>query len=295
MTKEFDAICLVAVAPKGDRDSFAAEYGTGFFIHKNNSHTYVATCAHVVRSAWIEEKKIEILVNGNVSDISAYNQDADIALLQVNRTLPNSSILPISDSADEGECIRVMGMSALSSNREKRDMLTLNGSLVRESAWSISGVTKIPTWRMRLDDSDFKLQVGYSGAPVISVEKEGVIGVVSHKMKNGSTGIMVSSSVLKAMWNAFSPEPLICVKDVPTKSGRSTSPLLEHYQNSLKDKAKQLETISQIINRIEKARLLETNVTVQISLEAQVEERKEMAQKIETEIDDLREKAEELA
>lgn len=289
MTNRFDAICLVAVAHKDESVAFSKEYGTGFFIHENEWHTYIATCAHVVKSAYLDKESLEVFVNGSLSTITAYDQDADIAILQSNKVLSGSKILPISNRSNEGERIQIVGISALAGDRMKRGMLTLEGSLVRESAWSISGETKIPTWRIRLDDSDFKLQVGYSGAPVISVDQGSIIGMISHKMRDGSTGIMVSTSVLKSTWSDFSKELLMPSENTyaQQKSQKSASPLLEHYQKTLDDKNDQLEIINQIINRIEKARLYETSVATQISLEAQIEERKEISKKITLEINDL--------
>lgn len=298
MISMFEAICLVAVSCEHENSTISTEYGTGFFIHQSKYNTYVATCAHVVRSAFSCDKKVEVLVNGYSSIVKAHDQDSDVAILQVNQVLPKAIVLPIHSSARKDEQIQVIGMSALGSEREKREMLMLEGALVKESAWSISGGRKIPTWYIRLDDTEFKLRDGFSGAPVISKHEGHVVGIISHKAKSGVSGITVSSIVCNELWHTFSSEALTKTltqaanmtvvtdffgKDLETKKNAV-------LQKEISGKYSHLDVIISKINRLEKRILISGFETEKIDLESQVEQLREIKINLGKDIEELEKK-----
>ena len=289
---KFDSVCLVTVSSNDTDNSSSAsdEYGTGFFVYQDDSATYVVTCAHVVQDAYIDYENHKILLDGQYqADIAAYDADADICVLQAK--IPNAvASLRLSNSAREGQEIRVIGMSAFSGKREKRDVLSLNGFLAKEAAWSFPGKARIPTWHLKLSEDDFKLKPGYSGSPVLSKDSSDVIGIVSHRVHSGYSGIAVSAQILKSVWAGCPQAIFLNISATAYKSeeeSKNNIVGLSYYEKGIKRKEEELNEYAEKRAIFEKARLTEASVKAQIDLDNQIKECKKKEQELLQELIEL--------
>lgn len=303
---EFDSICLIAtisVDEEGFNSSNPA-YGTGFFIYRSGTYSYAVTCAHVVKDAYEHSRSYEVSVEGKVARIEAYDSSIDIAILRVS-SLKEHSILPLSLDAYEGQEIQVLGISQLSkANRDKRELLPLNGILVKESSWVSLYESRVRTWHLKLEASDFKLQSGYSGSPVVSREHGHILGIVSHKIKDGSLGIVVSTTAIqKLVENLSSSEIALAVKSQQL-SGKVSKPVshlkkiktdyqnyeVSHLEKRLENRVNQRHMNEELLNDLKNSLMTETNVKVKMRLRREIDECQETKIEIDRDIETIKER-----
>ncbi len=176
-------------------------FGTGFIIARDQSYSYVLTCAHVLEQiksknsaedtlkiAGFLDKSLEFVACGSGDEI-------DIAVLKVPVLFdaPLFEECIIGNSSNE---ILISGYSSFEGkNQAQRNLVGTLGESIRinnaqginVSAWDIN---------IKLTDGFSKLAPGYSGSPVYN-NKGKIIGIVSH-MRGAEAGHAVCiSNVLR--------------------------------------------------------------------------------------------------
>ena len=302
MENTLDSVCLVAISPIEEKNpsSSSINYGTGFFVQDDGAYSYVVTCAHVVKDAYEEKQKYQVSIDEHTGEIEIYDEDTDIAVVRVDIS-KTISVLRLVSVAQEGERIQVIGMSSLSKHRQKRDIIPLDGNLSKKTAWTVSGKEKVSTWYLKLNNADFRLQTGYSGAPVINKENGYVVGIVSHKVPDGYAGIAVSAAMLKRIWKSLPEE--IFIDDVQVSDQRVTTvnnhsaagQFAKYYQEQINGKHKQLTKISEKRDKLENVRITESSEKIKIDLDEEIEKCKELEKKLLKEIEEFSKKIDALS
>ncbi len=302
MDNMLDSVCLVTVSRVEDQNisSSSTSYGTGFFVHNAGVYSYVVTCAHVIKDAYEEKQKYKVSIDEHTGEIEIYDEDTDIAVVRVNIS-KKISVLRLVSVTQEGEKIQVIGMSSLSKHRQKRDIIPLDGDLSKKTAWTISGKEKVSTWYLKLNNTDFRLQTGYSGAPVINKKNGCVVGIVSHKVPDGYAGIAVSAAMLKRIWKSLPEE--IFINDfqfsderVNTVSNHSaTGQFMKYYQEQINGKHKQLSKNGEKRDKLEKARITEGSEKNKIDLDEEIEKCDELEKKLFEQIEEFAKKIDALS
>ncbi|WP_346294247.1 serine protease [Sphaerothrix gracilis] len=267
-----ECICLVTIKALEDQASGSVEieFGTGFFIYENSTFMYAITCAHVVEKAQEQAEKYQILVNGETAFLEAYSLDADIAVLKVN-TAKEYPMLQLSDSAYKEQKVRIIGIPPFDKRRERRELIALDGILSKSSKWFMSGRNKVPIWYLALDDPEFRLKPGFSGAPVVDQATSNVVGILSIQIKDGHRGIAICTSSIKLIWEQLPKEVFV---ESPLSDLRDQSLVTEFQLSLLKDeivsKKSELEQVNQIISRLRKRNLFSANEREKIDLESHI-------------------------
>jgi len=155
--------------------------GTGFVVHASG---LIATCYHVLRAAVKEpiagktfafEPLINLKVNVPVVALDRYDEQHDVALLQVEGPLPDGievASLVSSDVAISGMRFQVQGYGKMKENAETHDYSSAGGIII--------GPDQERATKLLLLESK-QVRRGMSGGPVIVEAAGGVVGVVSKR------------------------------------------------------------------------------------------------------------------
>ncbi|MCL2935290.1 MAG: trypsin-like peptidase domain-containing protein [Trichodesmium sp. MAG_R02] len=196
-----DSIFLIRSAKK------ANVIGTGFIFHKQQNYTYLLTCAHVIQDVGGEEN---IRVNKLPAEVIKIGdvQGFDVAILKINTTFSASSLnLRILDGKEGKKLeVKIPGYYLFGQNNAFRHQ-TIRGKMIVEvdghkAIQIIENVTeKVAVGKLEIKKG--MLRSGYSGAPVIDINTESVVGLVTHKIDvdgKGKSGVAISIEALEQIW-----------------------------------------------------------------------------------------------
>jgi hypothetical protein len=195
MTYE-SSLVLISSTDEGNKN-----FGTGFVIDQHDGHTYILTCAHVVRNAKGKEGKIKVndVIAEEVAISPPYGAD-DLAVLRVQGQIG----APLSRSAigEKGLSFTSLGYQPVMVRGMTESVITarLQGTLGASIIQQIRGQsfhTKL--WELDIKEGSLPLP-GYSGAPIVvdTAQGECVIGVL--RMQQGERILAISIEALDRVW-----------------------------------------------------------------------------------------------
>ena len=175
------------------------KFGSSVLIHKDESVSYLLTCAHVVRDVGgVHKVKVDI----HPAEIVAQGSDNysdDLAVLRVNKSL-GASILPLGNLSKRGSrFFTSVGWSLYDKRNKLFRLEPIQGRLTRTvKLKSREQEGFVDAWEINLD-SISKLQRGHSGAPILDRDSRLVIGIISHREEE-KTGLAISITILDSIW-----------------------------------------------------------------------------------------------
>ena len=197
-------------------------FGTGFVIHKDTNHTYLLTCAHVVKDVGGAET---IRANGRPATVIASGEDKgfDLAVLTVEGLLDKPP-LNLCASGEKNKPFIISGFYELAPKAPPA-LRDIEGQLGRQIRLpSKDGGDRINGWDLIIKDK-YYLQPGYSGSPVIDQETNYVLGVVSYRIGKGEEGLAISIEALKQIWEDI-PSRIFkdfAIKDITLNESKQAS------------------------------------------------------------------------
>lgn len=193
-----DSVVLIT-----SKDSDNPRFGTGFVVRRAGDMAYVVTCAHVVRDVGAET----IWANGiaGVAIASGDELGLDLAVLKVEGLTNNSaSAFELHDSGAAGKSFRTEGFQVFDARAKTHLKKSLRGTLSEPVQLTPrSQFSAIRAWELHLSDGN--IQDGYSGSPVIDDAAGTVLGVISHRIRDG-VGLAISIEELERIWKPVESE-----------------------------------------------------------------------------------------
>jgi hypothetical protein len=186
--------------------------GTGFVIQHTDEHTYLLTCAHVVRDVGGSE---QVKAAARSAQVVALGDDSglDLAVLRIER-LVNRSSLNLHPNGKPGMMVRIEGYYKYLSYRALEE---INGQLGKDFRLSDTQQQHFATaWYVKIDNSD-RLLSGYSGAPVYDAES-GVVLAVAITRDGDQQGRVLSIDALPLIWPEMPPLLLSSNKDTSKRT-----------------------------------------------------------------------------
>jgi len=181
--------------------------GTGFAFYRKQGYTYLLTCAHVVEDVGGEGN---VVVNNSYGEIIAIGntQGFDLAVLRIKEPLDIPLLKLKSLEKAKGKKIEIFGHYLF--GEAKRPSFEKIKGEVAEKSFLVSkfreGATKkVATWKLKMNKS-YLLQKGYSGAPVVDLNTNFVLGVATDMEGNGEKGRAISVEALKEIWPEVPPQ-----------------------------------------------------------------------------------------
>ncbi|WP_220198094.1 SUMF1/EgtB/PvdO family nonheme iron enzyme [Ktedonospora formicarum] len=175
-------------------DHTESHFGTGFVIYNDERHTYLVTCAHVIREVGGPEK---VEISGMQAKVIALGPEdgADIAVVRIERHFARET-LPLYETSAIGKPFRTAGFQ---SDGRQHLIRELHGQLGEQvGIQQRRQQERIKAWDLEVTDK-FTLQPGYSGSPVVN-EDDHVIGIVNTRRGEGKTGVAISVEALRSIW-----------------------------------------------------------------------------------------------
>lgn len=170
--------------------------GTGFVIHRDAASAYVLTCDHVVEDL-VESG--EIRVNGRAAHIEARGtgEGIDLAVLRVVGLPAHYSVLRLHALGQRGKQVHLAGFRRAGEEHLVRSM---GGTLGEQVGVQRAGaLARVRGWDLKIE-GDQRLERGYSGSPVMDEATNAVLGVVSHRVGSGDSGICISVEAVSTIW-----------------------------------------------------------------------------------------------
>jgi hypothetical protein len=180
--------------------------GTGFIIHQDEQITYVLTCDHVVLEV-TDRGKAQVEVDSHpVEEVINGGYRCDLAVLKVKDKLAQLPALKLGTVGQKGREFIISGYFDSAGTPRLEDV---NGKLGATGITNKDG-DRAPTWNLEIsEDSNHKLQRGYSGSPVIDKDSGYVLGVVFQDRE--AVGLAISIEALKKVWQEM-PDNLIYIE-----------------------------------------------------------------------------------
>jgi hypothetical protein len=155
-------------------------FGTGFIFYNEDNLAYVLTCAHVLEDIFEENsmKAKDLLVDGKSASVESAGTGNGLDLAVVKVSEIDNECLNLKESSQTGSSVIIVGFHKYGKHRRKgilkgklgnRFLLQDNIATLSMSAWDIEF------------EKENSLDSGYSGSPVIEVETEKVVGVLSYQ------------------------------------------------------------------------------------------------------------------
>lgn len=168
--------------------------GTGFVIHHTADHTYILTCAHVVRDMGGKDQVNAATLPAEVIAIGEDN-GLDLAVLRVAQ-LTERPPLRLCAGGNPGQAVQIEGYYKYVSFRA---LEAITGRLAKSFTLSDTGHTHYePAWYVTIDDHE-KLLGGYSGSPVCDSGTGAVLGVMITS-DGEQQGRAISINALTRIW-----------------------------------------------------------------------------------------------
>jgi S1-C subfamily serine protease len=278
------SVCLIV-------NESSSSWGSGFSIYQDDGSTYVVTCAHVVGSA-----QEHILVNGKESEVVAIGEGwVDIAVLKVQGLEGKPPLKPCSFNEPK-RSIKIPGISKLKDDRALRILNGILGDPLQ--LMSTSGEKVVDAWDLKLDDGEYAIKEGYSGSPVIDVETNGVIGIVSHRVEKGEKGIAIAIGAVQNIWVDM---PGGMLRQITVLHGNKTpmmSPVkkgrLERLERSYAMEQAQQTRLIEKLDRWQRELGMTANLGQKVELEHQIQQIQQELKEVEKRLNDLENKIDSL-
>lgn len=181
-----------------DEDNRA--FGTGFVIHQSAEAIYVLTCAHVVTDVGGEEV---LQVENFSAEVAAFGEEEglDLAVLKVE-ALWDKTPLHLGGQTEPGKPFMTEGFQLFSKTHLTRPLDGILGDQVGLHSKRLG--ERIQAWDLEITD-DYTLQPGYSGSPVVDTATNQVVAIVSHRQREGKSGLAISIQSLEGIWRMVDP------------------------------------------------------------------------------------------
>ncbi|NTW04477.1 MAG: trypsin-like peptidase domain-containing protein, partial [Oscillochloris sp.] len=167
--------------------------GTGFIIHQEGEHSYILTCAHVVRDMGGATQVLAATLPAEQIVIGEEN-GLDLAVLRVAR-LAGRPALSLRAGGKTGQTVSIQGYSKYI---QYRPLETLNGRTTQLFLLSDSQQQRFAdAWYITIDDQQ-KLLGGYSGSPVC--DADGAVISVMITSEGAQQGRAISVEALHHIW-----------------------------------------------------------------------------------------------
>jgi hypothetical protein len=183
------------------KESNNSHFGTGFVIRKVSGTAYILTCSHVVRDVGGKEKVIIEKLDAEVF-VSGEGYGIDLAVLRVDGLVNKLEINENRSDERENRFITA-GFQRYGGGYLIR---SLEGTLSVAGYQSSINSSNIRGWDLRIQ-SDYSLQPGFSGSPVIEEVSGRVLGIVSHR-EGERRGFAISIRELDKIWACINREEL---------------------------------------------------------------------------------------
>ena len=184
-------------------DAKNTAFGSGFIVARDQSYSYLLTCAHVLDQINgkppATENKLKISgVDVAVEIVKCGASDAiDMALLKVAGLFDKPLFEQFMLGQEQAD-IKVTGYSLFDSKNSQHTKHDLKGKL-NNRAKIVSNNQEYPFLDISIQDDDFsKLEGGYSGSPLYNAAGQ-VLGVISHR-RSGEMGHAFCISNLKTLY-----------------------------------------------------------------------------------------------
>lgn len=189
MTTTQPPIVLIQSAAQGNK-----AFGTGFIFQHSDEHTYILTCAHVVRDVGGTQS---VLVNQQPATVVALGEDnaLDLAVLQIP---PLANRPPLRLQATDHEQFAVV-IEGYYKHATFRPLEQINGECTKTFQLSDSQAKHyVQGWYIAIHEQD-KLVGGYSGSPVIDVAT-GTVAALMITSEGERQGRAISIAALPHIW-----------------------------------------------------------------------------------------------
>ncbi|NTV63974.1 MAG: trypsin-like peptidase domain-containing protein [Oscillochloris sp.] len=183
------------------REAGNSAIGTGFIIHQAGEHSYILTCAHVVRDVGGEA---QVVAGKQPAEVIAMGEHdgLDLAVLRVAH-FTDRTPLSLRASAQAGQTVSIQGYSKYI---QYRPLETLNGRTTQLFLLSDSQQQRFAdAWYITIENQQ-RLLGGYSGSPVCT-DDGAVIGVMITS-EGEQQGRAISIAALRHIWPTM-PEGLV--------------------------------------------------------------------------------------
>jgi hypothetical protein len=171
----------------------AAEWGTAFVIHSDDTSTYLLTCAHVVHD--LGGNTFVMVGEHAATVVASGGNDIDVAVLRVNAPLkiPAISLCTVAYPLSQ---FHLQGLSKLASQFQSNSLSGRLGKAV--TLFSRGSLLGHRAWELTMDSSS-RLQFGQSGSPVLTDDGK-CIAIAALRKGQGELGIAISIGVLRHIW-----------------------------------------------------------------------------------------------
>lgn len=190
-------VVITSQNPNNDR------FGTGFFVHRSETVSFLISCAHVVVEVGGAS---EIMIGDKAGKIVAMGaeDELDLAVLEVEG-FQNVPLLKLGVCGWKGSDFVTAGFHKFGQFQSIRKLEGKLGEQVGLESRQID--ERIMAWDLEITSVPY-LQNGFSGSPIIDKEREYVIGVASYKQGNGRKGLAISIEEVNRIWRSM-PSNLI--------------------------------------------------------------------------------------
>ncbi|NTV64599.1 MAG: trypsin-like peptidase domain-containing protein, partial [Oscillochloris sp.] len=184
------------------REAGNSAIGTGFIIHQAGEHSYILTCAHVVRDVG---GATQVLADARPAEVVALGEDnaLDLAVLRV-APLEGRAALVLRSGGTFGQAVRIEGYFKHASYHR---LEPIEGQITRSFTLSDTGKRHFVTAWNIIIDAQQKLRSGYSGAPVCDAASGAVLGVM-FTSEGQQQGQAITLEALRHIWPTM-PEGLV--------------------------------------------------------------------------------------
>ena len=174
-----------------------SSFGTGFVVHSDEKGVYILTCKHVV------EEVINPVVENVLAKIVAMGNFIDMAVLYVPKLQLNA--LPLEEEQNNNLDVSVIGFSHFnqSSIQKKHIEATLYKELIELHAKEEDIFYNLR--KIKAKDG-FNFDRGNSGSPVICLETNKVIAMISNK-EGSDLAYAINIEYIKEIWKDIPVEP----------------------------------------------------------------------------------------
>jgi hypothetical protein len=205
----YDAVLHVASS-----EPSISQWGTAFIVHRNEAHSYLLTCAHVVRDVGGERR---VIVGGQAAEVVIYREDIDVAVLKVQGIVHGEEI-PLRVRDQQGGRFSTAGFAKLGTNYRKMDLYGAFGR--SDQLYARGKLTGHLVWELEVDGQN-TFEPGWSGSPVFD-ETNNCVGMVT--LKQGPRGFAISIEVIRDAWldipKTLFPDPPEAAAILPKRKPR---------------------------------------------------------------------------
>ena len=192
-------VLITSSNPGNDR------FGTGFITRRTGDFAYVVTCAHVVQDVGVDT----ICVNSTSSIVVVTGDDLglDLAVIKVEGLRNDiGKVFSIGDSTPTGKEFVTEGFQIFDPKARTHRKRALYGTFVEPFEVTAQAPSNpIKAWELKFADGN--VQPGYSGSPIVDTQTEKVVGVVSHRLREG-IGAAISIEELNRIWQPIERQQL---------------------------------------------------------------------------------------